>query len=73
MEREGGVVYGCKNRRYKLLGIRQAQGCNVQYGEYDQYSVITVNGKHPLKIVLKIKKQTPQIPHSLEKIYAPLC
>ena len=30
--------------RYKLLGIRQAQGCIVQHEEYSQYFVITVNG-----------------------------
>ena len=39
------------NGRYKLLGIRQAQGCVVQHEEDSQYFVITINGKQPLKIV----------------------
>ena len=30
--------------RYKLLAKGQLQGCVVQYGEYSQYLVITVNG-----------------------------
>ena len=30
--------------RYKLLAKDQLQGCVVQYGEYSQYLVITVNG-----------------------------
>ena len=30
---------------YKLLDIRQAQGCIEQHGEYNQYCVITINGK----------------------------
>ena len=41
----GGAIQGWESGRYKLLGIRQAQGCIVQHGEYSQYFVITVNGK----------------------------
>ena len=27
--------------RYKLVGVRQAQGCTAQHGEYRQYLVMT--------------------------------
>ena len=40
----GGTIQGWKSGRYKLLGVRQAQGCIVQHGEQSQYFVITVNG-----------------------------
>ena len=30
--------------RYKLLGVRQIQGCIVQHRECSQYFVIAVNG-----------------------------
>ena len=41
----GGAKQGWESGRYKLLGVRQAQRCIVQHGEYSQYFVITVNGK----------------------------
>ena len=31
--------------RHKLLGIRWAQGCLVQHGEYSQCFIIIANGK----------------------------
>ena len=34
---------------YKLLDIRQAQGCIVQHWEYSQYFAIIVNGNKTLK------------------------
>ena len=42
----GRNTIGVGSGRYKLLAIRQAQGCIVQYGEYRQYFVITVSGKY---------------------------
>ena len=47
----GGGNLGVGGGRYKLLGVRQAQGCIVQHGEYSQYFVKTVSGKEPLNIV----------------------
>ena len=44
-ERMGEAILRGESGKYKLLGIRQAQGCFVQRGEYSQYFVITVNGK----------------------------
>ena len=40
--------------RHKLLDASQAQDCTVQYGKYSQFSVITINGKYPLKTVWEI-------------------
>ena len=45
---EGKQWWG--SERYKLLGVRQAQGCTVPCGEHSQYIVIIVNGKQPLKL-----------------------
>ena len=36
-------IHGCRRRRYKLLDIRQVQGCIVQHREYSQYFEITVD------------------------------
>ena len=44
-ERMGEAILRGESGKYKLLGIRQAQGSFVQRGEYSQYFVITVNGK----------------------------
>ena len=41
----GGAISELRSERYKLLGIREAQGCIVQQGEYSQYFVMTVNRK----------------------------
>ena len=48
-----GAVQEWGSGRHKLLGVRRAQRCIIQHGGYSQYIVITVNGKEPLKIVLK--------------------
>ena len=42
-EKQRGAIYGWESGRYKLSGIRYAQGCVVQSGGYSQYFVITVN------------------------------
>ena len=41
----GGGNIGLGSGRYKLLGVRQTQGCTVQHREYSQYFVITMNGQ----------------------------
>ena len=52
---EGGeIIEGWKSGRYKLLGVRYAQGCIVQHGEYSQYFVIT-KGSVTFKIILTFK------------------
>ena len=33
------------------MGCKIAQGCIVQHKEYNQYFVIAINGKEPLKII----------------------
>ena len=40
-----GAIQVWESERYKQLGVRQAQGCIVQQGEFSQYFTITVNGK----------------------------
>ena len=36
-------IHSCRTRRYKLLDIRQVQGCIVQHKEYSQNFEITVD------------------------------
>ena len=36
-------IHSCRSRRYKLLDIRQVQGCIVQHKEYSQNFEITVD------------------------------
>ena len=37
----GRGIQGKGTERYRLLGVRWAQGCTAQHGEYSQYFVIT--------------------------------
>ena len=41
----GGTIQGWGRGRYKLLSIREAQGCDAQHRDYSQYLAVTVNGK----------------------------
>ena len=44
VEGERGNI-GVREWEAQTIGVRQAQGCIVQHGEYGQYFVIAVNGK----------------------------
>ena len=35
------------------MGVREARGCMVQHGKYNQYFVMTVNGVQLLKTIFK--------------------
>ena len=51
--RRGGEFRGVGTGGIKLLGLRRAHGCLVQYREDSQHFVIAVNGKTSLKTVQK--------------------
>ena len=45
-----GAREGERSGRYKLLDVRQTQGCIEQNSEYSQYFVITANRNKSLKL-----------------------
>lgn len=54
--RRGRRIWGVGTGGIKLLALRRAQGCLIQYREDSQYFVIAVNGKTSLKTVQKFLK-----------------